>query len=83
MPLQLLYSIQELYKTNLILFVGMELCIDPLGVEVSLVLNPLSLCWLLRWRVGGASRFARRGVRLVVIGQSRENIPAGLAMLVP
>ena len=51
------------------LFVGKELCIDPLGVEISLVLHPLSLRWLLCWRVGGASRFARRGVCLMVVGQ--------------
>ena len=70
---------------NLMWFVRKEPCIDPLGVEISLVLHPLSFrCRLLRWSVVVPSWLARRcRVCLVVIGQLWEDVSARLAVLVP
>lgn len=64
------------------LFLRQELGIYPIGVEVSLILHPLSL-WLFCRRVGAATGFSRGRVCLTVISQLREDVSPRLAVLVP
>lgn len=54
-------------KAYLMFFVRQELDIDPVGVEISLVLYPIPFMLLYWWRVGTAGGFARSWVRFSVI----------------
>ena len=58
-----------------------ELSINPVSIEISLFLHPLSLCRLLCWSVVAATnRFSWCGIGLVMISQLGEHIPPRLAM---